>query len=210
MNMEQFVVWDLAKETKVLGGGGETAPVPLSFSYSVAASMWTARYRDIEICKALCAESEHDRKKRGKAEILTDIFFMFLWISPLATFAVFVGYYWLNSIFMKKILRTLSHHFFLLALQPPWAWPLIFQFYDHFTEGRTRWTSDQLVAKPLPKHTQNKHIHIPNIHALCGIRTQDPGFRASEDSTYPRPLCYRDRLRHSYSLVFIFRMYMRK
>jgi hypothetical protein len=49
------------------------------------------------------------------------------------------------------------------------------------------WTRDQPVAKPLPKHrttqTQNKHIHIPNIHALCGIRTHDPGFRASEDST---------------------------
>jgi hypothetical protein len=52
---------------------------------------------------------------------------------------------------------------------------------------------------PLPKHrtqTQNKHIHIPNTHALCGIRTHDPGFRASEDSTCRicfRPLGYRDR-----------------
>jgi hypothetical protein len=56
------------------------------------------------------------------------------------------------------------------------------QFHDHFTDSRTPWTSDQLVARPLPKHmttqTQNKHIHIPNIHALCGIRTHDPGFRA--------------------------------
>jgi hypothetical protein len=31
--------------------------------------------------------------------------------------------------------------------------------------------------------TQNKHIHIPNIHTLSGIRTHDLGFRASEDST---------------------------
>jgi hypothetical protein len=38
-----------------------------------------------------------------------------------------------------------------------------------------------------------QHIHIPNIHALCGIRTHDPGFRASEDSTCLRPLSYRDR-----------------
>jgi hypothetical protein len=30
---------------------------------------------------------------------------------------------------------------------------------------------------------QDKHIHIPNIYALCGIGTHDPGFRASEDST---------------------------
>jgi hypothetical protein len=38
--------------------------------------------------------------------------------------------------------------------------------------------SAQLVARPLPKHrtaqTQNKHIYTPNIHALNGIRTQDP------------------------------------
>jgi hypothetical protein len=65
------------------------------------------------------------------------------------------------------------------------------------SDGRTPWTSDQLVARPLPKHrttqTQNKHIHIPNIHALCGIRTHDPGFRASENSTCLRPLAYRDR-----------------
>jgi hypothetical protein len=58
--------------------------------------------------------------------------------------------------------------------------------------------SDQLGARPLPKHrttqTQNKHIHILNIHALCGIRTHDPGFRGNEDSTYLRQLGYRDRL----------------
>jgi hypothetical protein len=74
---------------------------------------------------------------------------------------------------------------------------LCFQFHDHFTDGRTPWTSDHLVARPLPKHrttqTQNKHIHIPNIHALCGIRTHDPGFRASEDSTCLRLFGYSDR-----------------
>jgi hypothetical protein len=57
--------------------------------------------------------------------------------------------------------------------------------------------SDQLVTTPLPKHrttqTQNKHIHIENIHAFCGIRTHDPGFRASEESSCLRPPCYRDR-----------------
>jgi hypothetical protein len=67
-----------------------------------------------------------------------------------------------------------------------------------FTDVRTPWTGDQLVARPLPKHratqTQNKHIHIPNIHGLCGFRTHDPGFRVSEDSTCLRPLGYRDRL----------------
>jgi hypothetical protein len=84
---------------------------------------------------------------------------------------------------------------------PPWALASDIQFHDHFTDGRTPWTSDQLVTRPLPKHrtthAQNKHIHIPNIHPLCGIRTPDPGFRASEDSTCLRPLGYRDRLRHA-------------
>jgi hypothetical protein len=41
--------------------------------------------------------------------------------------------------------------------------------------------------------TQNKHIHIPNIHALFGIRTHVPGFRANEDSSCLRPLGYRNR-----------------
>jgi hypothetical protein len=35
-------------------------------------------------------------------------------------------------------------------------------------------------------------MHIQNIHALCGIRTHDPGFRVSEDSTCLRLLGYRD------------------
>jgi hypothetical protein len=70
----------------------------------------------------------------------------------------------------------------LILLLPLWSIGPISQFLDHFTDGRTLWTSYQLVARPLPKHmttqTQNKHIHIPNSHAFCGIRTHDPGFRA--------------------------------
>jgi hypothetical protein len=70
-------------------------------------------------------------------------------------------------------------------------------FFYHFTDGRTPWTSDQLVARPLSKHrttqTQNKHIHTPNIHVLCWIGIQDPVFRAREDSACLRPLDYRDR-----------------
>jgi hypothetical protein len=49
-----------------------------------------------------------------------------------------------------------------------------------------------------------KHIHIPNIHALWGIQTHDPGFRVSENSTCLRPLGYRDRL-FVYT-VFIFHL----
>jgi hypothetical protein len=85
--------------------------------------------------------------------------------------------------------------FFSLALQAPWALASVFQFHDHFTDGRTSWTSDQPVARPQPAHkttqTQKKHIHTPNIHVLCGIRTHDPSFRASE-ATVTGDLCYAD------------------
>jgi hypothetical protein len=84
--------------------------------------------------------------------------------------------------------------FFSLALQPPCALTSASQFHVHFTDGRTPWTSDQLVARPLPKHrttqTQNKHIRTPNIHALCGIRTHNPSVRVSEDSIGLRPRGY--------------------
>jgi hypothetical protein len=90
-----------------------------------------------------------------------------------------------------------SLYFISLALQPPWALDSAFHFHDHFTDGRNPWTRNQLVPRPLPKHrttqTQNKHIHTPNIHALCWIRTHDPSFQASENSSCLRPLGYRDR-----------------
>jgi hypothetical protein len=76
-------------------------------------------------------------------------------------------------------------------------WPVIFSFMIILQMIGLLGTSDQPVARSLPKHrttqTQNKHIHIPNIHAFCRIRTHDPGFRASEGSTCLRPLGYRDR-----------------
>jgi hypothetical protein len=83
---------------------------------------------------------------------------------------------------------------------PRGPWPL-FQSSDLFTIGRTPRTSDQLVARPLPRHrtaqTQTKHIHTPNIHALSGIRTHDHSVRASEDSSCLRALGYRDRPREN-------------
>jgi hypothetical protein len=82
--------------------------------------------------------------------------------------------------------------FFSLAPQPPWALASAFSFMIIL------WTSDQLVARPLPKHrttqTQNKRIHTPNVHALSGIRTHDPSVRASEESSCLRPLGYCDWL----------------
>jgi hypothetical protein len=104
--------------------------------------------------------------------------------------------------------------FFSPALQPPCVLASDFQFHDHFTDGRTPWTSAhsfihsiQLVSRPLPKHrttqTQNKHIHVPNSHAICGIRTHDSSFRPSEDSTWLRPLSYRDRSNlHYYTKMY--------
>jgi hypothetical protein len=76
---------------------------------------------------------------------------------------------------------------------PLGPWPLIFSFMIILQTvglfGRVISSSQCLNV-----HTgQHKHIHIPNIHALCGIRTHDPGFRASEDSTRLRRLGYRDR-----------------
>jgi hypothetical protein len=69
--------------------------------------------------------------------------------------------------------------------------------YSFFTVGRTPWTGDQSVARPLPKHrttqTQNKRIHTPNIHAMSAIPAHDPSVRASEDSSYLRPRRYCDR-----------------
>jgi hypothetical protein len=80
----------------------------------------------------------------------------------------------------------------LLALQPQFGpWPasmklsVSLRFTRSWTFGRTPWAGDQLVARPLPVHKHRKtHIHTQtrNIHALSGIRTNDPSFRASKDS----------------------------
>jgi hypothetical protein len=63
---------------------------------------------------------------------------------------------------------------FLMALPAHSGPSTLIQFRNHFfTDGGIPWTSDQPVARPLPKHratqTQNKRIHTPNIHALSGI-----------------------------------------
>jgi hypothetical protein len=70
-------------------------------------------------------------------------------------------------------------HSFIQWLYSPLLVPgLFFRFVFFWTVGRTASTSDQLVARPPPKHrttqTQNKRIYTPNIHALSGIRTHDP------------------------------------
>jgi hypothetical protein len=93
-----------------------------------------------------------------------------------------------------------------MALQPLWALAS-FQFPDLFTIGRTPWTGDQFVARPLPKHrtaqTQSEHIYTPNIHALSGTQTHDHSVRASEDSSCLRPPGYRDRLARTYTCRYV-------
>jgi hypothetical protein len=83
-----------------------------------------------------------------------------------------------------------------MALQPNVGpWPLL-QFRNLFdTNGRTPWTIDHSVARPLPAHrtTQHRINAHTDIHALGGIRTHDPNFRASEDSSFPRPLDHLSR-----------------
>jgi hypothetical protein len=94
---------------------------------------------------------------------------------------------------------TICYTIFSMALQAHLGhWPPI-RFRNHFfTDGRTQWTSDQLVARPLHKRrttqSQNKRIHTSNIHALSGTRNHDPSVRASEDIACLRPRGYCDRL----------------
>jgi hypothetical protein len=64
-----------------------------------------------------------------------------------------------------------------MALQPLWALAA-FQFPDLFTIGRTPWTSDQLVARPLPKPrtvgfepTITVSERVKTVHALDRVAT---------------------------------------
>jgi hypothetical protein len=66
-----------------------------------------------------------------------------------------------------------------------------FSFLILYTVGRTPWTEDQPVARPLPTHRTN--AHNTDIRALSGIRTHDPSFRASEDSSCLKPRGHCDR-----------------
>jgi hypothetical protein len=83
--------------------------------------------------------------------------------------------------------------FFLLALQPNSGLGRLHETFRFTsvtrsrTVGRTTWTGDQLVARPLPGHTKTQKkantTQTLNIHAQIAIRTHGPGVRASEDSS---------------------------
>jgi hypothetical protein len=89
--------------------------------------------------------------------------------------------------------------FFAIALAAHSGPRLLIELRIHFfTDDRIPWTSNQAVARPLPKHrtteTQNKRIHTLNVHVVSGTRTHDPSVRTSDDSSCLRLLGYRDRL----------------
>jgi hypothetical protein len=97
----------------------------------------------------------------------------------------FCGFYTRMCNFLFSFSDMLRLHIFLMALQPLWALAA-FQFPDLFTISKTPWRSDQLLARPLPKHrtaqTQNKRIHTPNIHVDYGIRNHDHSVHALDRS----------------------------
>jgi hypothetical protein len=62
-----------------------------------------------------------------------------------------------------------------MALQPfVRPWPL-FQFFNLYTVGRTPWTGDQPVARPLPKHRLNAQS-MPRV----GLETTTPVFERAK------------------------------
>jgi hypothetical protein len=89
--------------------------------------------------------------------------------------------------------NSFVHSFMHQWLYSPLLGPGLFNNFLIFfyTDGRTVWTSDQPVARPLPIHrttlTRNKRTH------RHGIRTHDLSIRASEDSSWLRPRGHCDR-----------------
>jgi hypothetical protein len=73
--------------------------------------------------------------------------------------------------------------FFQWLYSPRGPWPL-FRFPDLFTGGRTPWTSDQLVARPLPQHTTTKTQKNTYTHHLTSMPKAgfQPAITASERS----------------------------
>jgi hypothetical protein len=73
---------------------------------------------------------------------------------------------------------SLSIYLSIYALQPLWTLAAFFQFPNLYTVGRTPWTGDQPVARPLPTHrtiqTQNKRTQT--FMSLAGFEPTIPAF----------------------------------
>jgi hypothetical protein len=91
---------------------------------------------------------------------------------------------WMNDVVVGSL--WYPHH--LSVAVQPWS---LFQFLNLYTVGRTPWTRDLPVARPLPRDTkQHKHT---DIHASSGIRTHGPSVLAGEHGSYLRPRGHCDR-----------------
>jgi hypothetical protein len=73
-----------------------------------------------------------------------------------------------------------------------------------YTIGRTPWTGDQVVARPLPtQRTTQTQNNRTDIYVSSGIGTQDPSVRADKDGSCLRSRGHRDRLLISTYKVWI-------
>jgi hypothetical protein len=89
--------------------------------------------------------------------------------------------------------QFIMHDNFTLSIVILLGLGLFFSFLILYTIGRTPWTGDQPVARPLPTHRTTQTQTHKDIHVLSGIRTHDPSIRANEDSSCLRPRGHRDR-----------------
>jgi hypothetical protein len=98
------------------------------------------------------------------------------------------------------VYRSIYVHSLLISIYIRVYGPLsdlgrFFGFLILYIVGRTPWTGDQSVTRPLPIHrTTQTHNKCIVIHASSGIRIHDSRVRASEDSSCLRPCCHCDRL----------------
>jgi hypothetical protein len=78
----------------------------------------------------------------------------------------------------------------------------IFSFLISYTVGRTPWTGNQPVSRPLPTHRTTQ----TDIHVSSGIRTHDPSVWAGEDGSCLRLHGHCDRpLLHYYINEWVLR-----
>jgi hypothetical protein len=106
-----------------------------------------------------------------------------------------------NTCSLRRLRNTyfsLWRHSLNLGLGlPPWNSPFHFGLLDprHSVGllGRVISSSRGLYLYAYAQKRTHAHAQTPNIHALSGIRTYDPTFRASEDSACLTSLGYRDR-----------------
>jgi hypothetical protein len=90
--------------------------------------------------------------------------------------------------FIHSFIHSFNHS--SMALQPLVGSWLLFQFHNPILSiGRTPWTGDQPITRPLSAHrtAQTEQMYTV-IRASSGIRTHDPTVRVGEDCSCPR-LC---------------------